>query len=430
MPGQASPPAACVTKLQLFRLRVYNAVIASLYKNQNPMPELFAFFARLDQLLTANQALWRLQPLQLPQIPWTDPSLLALLDGLSLDDCDLIDQSPQRQQQLFGAFWPELFALDIASPAMFQPQGLKPPFWLATDIGGRKWQQILLFAEATAQTSLPVLEWCAGKGHLGRVLAQQFQLEVCSVEWQQPLCEQGAAVAQKLDLKQRFVCRDVLQHPVGDLFAQQQQVVALHACGDLHRSLLVQAVAAQSQQVDIVPCCYHLQQTADYQPMSKTAQQSALRLSKTELKLAVQGQVTGGERVRRLRQTEMWWRRAYQLWRAELTGDSRYQPLASVPKHWFSGEFRPFAEWAAAQHQLVLPPDDDGSRFLQQAEPLLLTQRRIELVQHLFRRPLELWLVLDRALYLAEQGYQVQLQQLCEMALTPRNLLISARKTS
>jgi hypothetical protein len=392
------------------------------------MPELLAFFARLDQLLTSEQALWRLQPLQLVQIPWTNAKLLALLNRLSLDDCDHIDQCPQRQQQTFGALWPALFADEIAPPAMFQPQGLHPPFWLATDIGGRKWQQILLFAEATAQTKLPVLEWCAGKGHLGRVLAQQFQREVCSVEWQQPLCDQGAALAEKLDLPQSFVCRDVLQNPVADLFAQQQHVVALHACGDLHRSLLEHAVTAQCQQLAVLPCCYHLQQAADYQPLSKAAQQSKLQLTKSELKLAVQGQVTGGERVRRLRQTEMLWRRAYQQWRAALTGDDNYQPLASVSKHWFSGEFRAFADWAAAQHQLTLPPGDDGRQYLQQAAPLLLTQRRIELVQHLFRRPLELWLVLDRALFLAEQGYQVQVQQLCETTLTPRNLLISASK--
>lgn len=392
------------------------------------MPELFAFFARLDQLLTANQALWRLQPLQLTEIPWADPSLLDLLHRLSLNDCEQIDQSPVRQHQTFGKLWPELFVRDIASPAMFQPQGLNPPFWLATDIGGRKWQQILLFAEATGQSTLPVLEWCAGKGHLGRLFAHQFQRQVCSVEWQQALCGQGTAIAEKLALTQHFVCIDVLQNPVDDLFSKQQQVLALHACGDLHRRLLEQAVAAQSQQVDIVPCCYHVQQAADYQPLSKAAQQSALRLSKTELKLAVQGQMTGGERVRRLRQTEMLWRRAYQLWRAEFTGDYRYQPLASVAKHWFSGEFRAFADWAASQHQLQLPAGNDGAKYLEQAAPLLLTQRRIELVQHLFRRPLELWLVLDRALFLAEQGYQVQLQQLCETSLTPRNLLISATK--
>lgn len=392
------------------------------------MPELLAFFARLDQLLVGNQSFWRLNPLQWQQICWDNDLLLQRLAGLTLDDCEQIDQSPQLQHQLFGDIWPELFNQDFAAPPLRPSKGLSPPFWLANDIGGRKWQQILLFAEATAPSSLPVLEWCAGKGYLGRVMAQQFQRHVCSVEWQASLCEQGTAVAAKLDLPQHFVCRDVLTQPVADLFVAKQQVVALHACGDLHRSLLLHAAAAQSQQVYVLPCCYHLQQAMVYQPLSKAASQSPLQLSKTELKLAVQGQVTAGERVRRLRQTEMLWRRAYQLWRAALTGDHRYQPLASVAKHWFSGEFRAFAEFAAAQHQLTLPADDDGRDYLQQAEPLLLTQRRIELVQHLFRRPLELWLVLDRAIYLAEQGYQVQVQQLCDIALTPRNLLISAHK--
>lgn len=392
------------------------------------MNELLSSFVKLDQLLAAHQELWRLQPLQLSQIPWTDPALLFLLDSLTMSDCEQIDQSPVLQQQAFAPFWPELFTPEVASPAMFQPKGLTPPFWLATDIGGRKWQQILLLAEVAGQSPLPVLEWCAGKGHLGRVLAQQYGHSVRSVEWQASLCEQGAAAADKLKLSQTFVCRDVLQNPVRDLFFPQQQVVALHACGDLHRTLLQEAVAAQSQQLHVLPCCYHLQQPDLYQPLSTAAAESQLRLTKNELKLAVQGQVTAGERVRRLRQTEMLWRRAYQLWRSELTGDLSYQPLASVAKHWFSGQFRDFADWAATQHQLTLPEGDDGGRFLEQATPLLLRQRRIELVQHLFRRPLELWLVLDRAMYLAEHGYQVKLQQLCETALTPRNLLISASR--
>jgi hypothetical protein len=54
--------------------------------------------------------------------------------------------------------------------------------------------------------------------------------------------------------------------------------------------------------------------------------------------------------------------------------------------------------------------------------------RRYELVRHLFRRPLELWLVLDYAIFLEEQGYQVRLGQFCARSLTPRNLMIDAVK--
>ena len=54
--------------------------------------------------------------------------------------------------------------------------------------------------------------------------------------------------------------------------------------------------------------------------------------------------------------------------------------------------------------------------------------RNLELVRGLFRRPLELWLVLDRALFLSERGYEVQLGEFCDSHLTPRNLLLLAQR--
>ncbi|WP_213083289.1 hypothetical protein, partial [Escherichia coli] len=54
--------------------------------------------------------------------------------------------------------------------------------------------------------------------------------------------------------------------------------------------------------------------------------------------------------------------------------------------------------------------------------------RNLELVRGLFRRPLELWLLLDRALYLEEQGYRVRLGSFCDYHLTPRNILLLAER--
>ncbi|MNG29795.1 hypothetical protein D3C84_1152830 [compost metagenome] len=54
--------------------------------------------------------------------------------------------------------------------------------------------------------------------------------------------------------------------------------------------------------------------------------------------------------------------------------------------------------------------------------------RNLELLRNLFRRPLELWLVLDRALFLEEQGYRVRPGLFCDYPLTPRNLLILAER--
>lgn len=383
------------------------------------------WFLQLDQLLEQQQGCWRLQPMQADNLPFADSSLNALLLSLSLEQCDAIDQSPALQQQYFVAFFPALFAA-LPELTQFVPQGLELPFWLSTDIGGRKWQQISLFAEAVGKPGSKVLEWCAGKGHLGKVLCFAYQNKVTSLEWQSELCQQGQHSADKLKLQQLFIEHNVLEAQSQPLLAGVDQLVALHACGDLHRVALTAGVAARCPELHILPCCYHLQQEEWYQPLSAVALASRLRLSRAELKLAVQGQNTAGERVRRLRHTEVLWRRAYQLWLGEQSGSPLYRPLPSTGKHWFSGAFADFAHWAAAQHQLEWPAGQDGELYLMQAEQLLLLQRRIELVQHLFRRPLELWLVLDRALYLAEQGYQVQLQQLCQASVTPRNLLLSA----
>ena len=54
--------------------------------------------------------------------------------------------------------------------------------------------------------------------------------------------------------------------------------------------------------------------------------------------------------------------------------------------------------------------------------------RNLEQVRNLFRRPLELWLVLDRALYLGEQGFEVRLGSFCPYPLTPRNLMLLAER--
>ena len=71
-------------------------------------------------------------------------------------------------------------------------------------------------------------------------------------------------------------------------------------------------------------------------------------------------------------------------------------------------------------------------RDLQQCEKQfrqsLAQVRNLELVRGLFRRPLELWLLLDRALFLEEQGYQVRLGTFCAHELTPRNLLLLAER--
>lgn len=385
-------------------------------------------FITLDALLLQHRPLWQFQPMQAVWPAELDPALTSLLQSFSLEDCARIDASPALQQQYFQCWFPQLFAALPLLPMELAELQQPLPFWLSTDINGRKWQQITRLAACAGQPGRPVLEWCAGKGHLGKVMSYLYQADVTSLEWQQSLCDSGQRRAGQLGLTQHFVCVDVLKQSVAAYLQPQQQLLALHACGDLHRVAAREAVGAGCQALALVPCCYHLQQAALYQPLSGQGLQSPLQLTKADLRLAVQQSCTGGERVARLSQTEMLWRQLWRVWRQQQ--GLGYQPLRSVGKHWFSGELADFLAFAGTEHQL--PPPEAGmlSGLLVQAEQALLQQRQLELVQHLFRRPLELWLVADLALYLQAQGYQVQLSELCHASLTPRNLLLQAVKNS
>lgn len=384
-------------------------------------------FTQLEQQLWQYQAYWQFQPMQ--QAAVADPyhflpqNLVAALQQFDLTECAELDSDDVALMQRLGVFFPELHCPTIARHSAAP---VDAPFWLATAVSGRKWQQICQFAGAVGQKSLPVIEWCAGKGHLGRVLAGQFGCKVHSLEWQATLCAEGQQIADKLNFPQEFHHIDVLQQPTAGYFFQQQQWVALHACGDLHRVGLQQAIAAKTQNIALVPCCYHLQAADSYQARSEFAKTSRLQLSKADLRLAVQGHATGGARVARLSQQEMTWRHAFWAY-AQSQGRMAYQPLRSVSKLIFSADIAHFFAFACEQHQLATPTPKALSEALAIGEQRLLAQRRLELCQHLFRRPLELYLVADLALWLCEHGYQVELHELCEQSLTPRNLLLTAR---
>lgn len=400
-------------------------------------------FYRVDAQLRAHEPLWRMQPFDLvcaqrtsetyKNIPALAPALRALAVGeLSLSEMEVLDASAIDQAEFFRGSFPEVFEYPWLLGSQDDSEQALPsfPFWLTNGIGGRKLAQVRYFIAQLPPLQGKALEWCAGKGHLGRLLVAQSSAEaslrVTSVEWQQTLCEAGAELAKKHQLEQQFQQLDVLTAAGQAVLANHDHVVALHACGDLHVSLLRNTVAHGSANIHLAPCCYHLTAQADYQPLSARARQSPLQLSRNDLKLAVQGQVTAGARVAKLRQTEVTWRLAYQVLRERYAQADSYRPLVSVPKHWFAAAFADFAAWAAEQHGWVLPTQVDLDSALAQGALRYLDVKRLDLIRHIFRRPLELWLLADRALYLQEHGYQVSLKAFCDYKVTPRNVLLQA----
>lgn len=395
--------------------------------------DLLARFTALDAFLIEHQALWKPRPFTYLSLPWETayPELASWLRGRSLEDAERAHNHPA---DLADA--PEPFASLAALSIELSAVGELPEHALETpghrlniDVPGRKWQQIEAFASRLSFASQPThwLDWCSGKGHLGRRLLGTGQQLTC-VEYDPALVASGQALSQRHHLHALHVEQDVLAADAASVISAQHTPVALHACGDLHVRLMQLASAAGCQQMAIAPCCYNRIDRSEYQALSSAGLRSALQLSLEDLALPMSETVTAGARVRRQRDTSMARRLAFDLLQRQVRGVDEYLPTPSLPSAWLEKTFADYCRDLAALKELSTIGTPNWQALEAAGWQRLAEVRNLELLRGLFRRPLELWLNLDRAIFLAEQGYVVRLGTFCDAPLTPRNFLLLAER--
>ena len=387
-----------------------------------------ARFKALDTCLIEHQGLWRPRPFTHRQLPWEaeHPALSQWLRQRSLADAETAHNHPHDLPA--PAPFPQLAAQALALSAVdkLPKMPLQPArHRLNVDVPGRKWQQIEAFGAALGFGATPThwLDWCAGKGHLGRRLLQSGQHLTC-LEYDPALIAAGQALSEHHGLPVTHRLQDVMADVA---LSAEHTPIALHACGDLHVRLLQLASSAGCKQLALAPCCYNRIGAERYQALSSAGQASALQLSIDDLGLPLSETVTAGARVRRQRDLSMARRLGFDHLQRQLRGCDDYLPTPSLPSAWLDKPFADYCRELAALKGLSTGGQDwlaleaHGWRRLAEV-------RNLELVRGLFRRPLELWLVLDRALFLHENGYRVEVGSFCDATLTPRNLMVLAER--
>ena len=395
-----------------------------------------ARFLQLDSFLTTHQEFWRFEPFLVSCYGvslWHEKhsKLSCFLEDLTDAQVEELKSDPQQLNQCLSDFIPKLdCAFKLNQLKRTQLEGLKLDRSVTNGVPGRKLVQIASMGEAALKchSGSEWLEWCSGKGFLGRVLADHSGQPVTSFEYQRTLCDVGQREADNLKLPMTFVQGDALSSEAKFILTKNQHAVALHACGDLHVSLIEKAVAAGLPALTLSPCCYHLTQDDKYQALSSYGQSSELKLSRSELRIALQETVTGGERVKRHRFLEMSYRLGLDLILREVLGHKDYLPIPSIKKSMLSEGFEVFCQWAADKKQLSLPKALAYDDFYSRGVERYWQMERLNLVQQPFRRSLEMWLVHDKALHLEEHGYQVSLATFCSEEVSPRNIFIHAVK--
>ncbi|QSI75493.1 methyltransferase [Niveibacterium microcysteis] len=378
----------------------------------------------LESVLLAAAPFWREMPFRIERPQWVDafPELDAELQCMPMGAlAQLLGDNSALVQWLSDRVAIPGYRSGLIHVAALARVGGNVEARSAWGVPGRKLAQIEAFASAVGKPPAAVLEWCAGKGHLGRLVAMTRGVDVTSLEIDPALCHAGERLAERARAAgQTFVVGDALR-PEAAAMVAGRYVMALHACGDLHRDLVSAAAGGGAAGVAISPCCYYRLREIEYCPFSSD---SRLRVSRDELHLAVTETVTAPDRNVRERDRAAQWKLAFVAWR-EASGGG-YQTFKPVPSAWMLQPFSEFMARICDREGLASPPSSALSGLLKEGQRRFDVMMRRSAVRLAFRRVMELWLVCDLATPLIDAGFRVSIDAFCDRMLTPRNLLLNA----
>jgi hypothetical protein len=394
---------------------------------------------RLGEILVQFQHLWQPRAFHHLTLAWESdyPDLSGFLRGLSYEQAVALQVNDDALLEALSNYLPiatelrELINLPIEAAA--EKVSHHPA--LINEIPGRKLAQIDAFLATVEISGQSIIDWCSGKGHLSRLAANRLlvdkNVKIHGLEFNQHLVVAGNVFARQQHLPVCIHHVDVMSDDVDDYLNNQSQILALHACGDLHLQLLRKAIEHRCSSVSLSPCCFHLIADEVYQPLSQLAQSQLEKnqvpqLSRDMLRTAVQQTVTAPHYVRERRETLQAWRLGFDVLQRELFKSTNYFPLPTLPTTLSKGSFKDFCYYIAELKNIHLPIDVNFIQWEQAGQQRFFDVTKLDLARLAFRRAMEVWLVLDRARFLQEQGYHVSVSRFCEPSLTPRNLLITA----
>lgn len=287
--------------------------------------------------------------------------------------------------------------------------------------------------EALSQITMPlvraakrVVEVGSGHGHLAREVAARSDRPVVGLERDAAI----SAKARQLPHWDRlsFHEMDVLQ--TGLALAEGDCALGLHACGELGDALAI-GVAERAQSLALVGCCLQKQRAEVRLPLVGAGAPSHLALPKSLLGLS--NFTPRQQGVEASREENIAARERRHALHALLTahkGPLRFgAEMDGLNRRAAHGDLESMVARAFARRELPLPSPAAIANAASRARALHDRLRRLTLPRILLGRVLEMFVLVDRALYLERAGFEVAIGTAFPKEISARNLTILAQRS-
>lgn len=287
-----------------------------------------------------------------------------------------------------------------------------------------------------------VVDIGGGVGHLSRVISLYHSIPSISLDqdaYFQSIGEErlkkfrhpeGAASIRFVNVT--FGHETEQTEKLQDVFKKNSFSLGLHTCGPLANHLIQNTLDHQSAGLLSFGCCYHRLNPETEFPLSRFYREHQLpKLNLYALSLATRSHAQMDRETFDTKERVKYYRYALHLFLMKHFHNKFFTEVGEchIRTYWapFAGYIRSKLTELKLDHQYT---DEDFEQFYH--DPETQHELRVMWLCNLIRwqlgRALEVYLLLDRVLYLEENGYETIIEQYFEESLSPRNIGILATR--
>ncbi len=284
-----------------------------------------------------------------------------------------------------------------------------------------------------------VVDIGGGVGHLSRVLSHYHQIPSISIDQNTEFQEIGKERLNKF--RKLDGARDVTflnltfgkasdEDKVKSVFHNRSMSLGLHTCGALANKLIQNTVEHHSMGLLNFGCCYYRMNPETDFPLSRFYQENNFtKLNLFGLSLATRSHAAMDFETYRTKERVKNYRYALHLFLLEHYNNKYATDVGECPIQTY---WKPFHEYIRGRLVELKINHEFSDAYFDEYYARSDIQRnlRVMFLCNILRwqlgRALEVYLQLDRCLYLEEAGYEVKLEQYFDEELSPRNLGILA----
>lgn len=339
----------------------------------------------------------------------------------NMDDISLI------KNKAYISYLNEISELTSIKKAQLEPTPLDKE--LGKKISKKKKHEISLITQYLKDKNfLRAIDVGSGAAHLSSVLvANGLERSICidsSAQYQrigkEKLKKYAPEILEKITFENKYI-----DHNSEFNITQNDLLIGLHSCGDLSVELLQAVLQKKKGSLLNYGCCYHKLSPFKLN-LSSQAKKKNLLLNNVALTLAAKGHKPQTKESFKQKIMVKTFRYALHLLNLKLLGEG-FKTLGNATKSDYAGSFidyvtkySPSTVEKISEKKVV---EFYESQSVQQEINSLLS---LGIIRSQLARIVEIYIILDRALYLQENGMDVEVIETFDRSLSPRNISIYA----